>query len=123
LAILRLIAEGNQSSGVYKPVIAFSQNYKDLELFANVLETDALPIPKDYTATGHRTLAAAIKLLGRRLDSSRSGPNSTLRKNPVFDILRSLTLAEAWSVGAIVFSALGTVAGFAYWLGTKFGVS
>src|ERR1700730_2441201 len=95
LAILRLIAEGNQSTGIYKPVIAFSQNYKDLELFAKVLETDALPIPKDYTPTGHRTLAAAIKLLGKGLDSSGSGPDINLRKNPVFDIPRSLTLVEA----------------------------
>jgi hypothetical protein len=56
LEILRLIADANRSTGVYKPAIAFSQNYpKDPELFARVLETDALPIPKDYTPTGHRT--------------------------------------------------------------------
>src|SRR5438067_2047021 len=55
LEILRLIAQGNR--GGYKPTIAFSQNYsKDPELFAQVLETDALPIPKDYTLTGCRSL-------------------------------------------------------------------
>jgi len=123
LAILRLIAEGNKSTGVYKPVIAFSQNYKDLELFAKVLETDALPIPKDYTPTGHRTLAAAIKLMGKRLDSSRSGPDSKRSQKTIGDFLRDLTPAQAWSLVATVVSSLAAVAGFAYWLGAKLGAS
>ena len=73
LEILRLIADANRATGVYKPATAFSQNYpKDPDLFARVMETDALPIPKDYTPTGHRSLAAAINLMGKRLDSSRS---------------------------------------------------
>lgn len=74
LKILRAIAEGNKRAGQYKPTIAFSQNYqKDHGLFAEVLETDALPIPKDYTETGHRSLGAAIKLMGLKIEAGTSG--------------------------------------------------
>jgi DNA-binding NarL/FixJ family response regulator len=120
LEILRLIAKANQDTDVYKPVIAFSQNYsKDPELFARVLETGALPIPKDYTPTGHRTLAAAIRLLGKVLSSrvARKWEHATLA-----EIANSLTVTQMWSLIVGIVSSFASVAAFAYWLGTKLGL-
>jgi hypothetical protein len=118
LEILRLIADGNKAAGLYKPTIAFSQNYKtDPELFAKVLEADALPIPKEYTPTGHRTLGAAIRLMGARLDSGRFAPGMKWPEATVGEILKSLTVAQSWSIFATLVSVLACVAGFAYWLG------
>jgi hypothetical protein len=122
LEILRLIAQGNRTGPTYKPTIAFSQNYaKDPELFAQVLETGALPIPKDYTPTGHRSLAAAIKLMGVQLDSRSSAPSVNWDDATLGAIVKSLTVTQAWSVVGAVVSVLVAVAVFAYWLGTKLG--
>jgi CheY-like chemotaxis protein len=66
LTLIDKIAAKNEQSGRYTPVIAFSQNYKDQPLLvATVLEKSALPIQKEYTEVGHRTLAAAVKLLAK----------------------------------------------------------
>jgi hypothetical protein len=124
LEILRLIAEGNRSTGRYKPTIAFSQNYqKDPELFAQVLETGALPIPKDYTSTGHRSLAAAIKLMGVQLPAAATPSRTASREVTIGTLLKSLTVAELWGAAGAVFTALGAVAAFAFWLGAKIGLA
>jgi hypothetical protein len=124
LEILRLISEGNRATGKYKPTIAFSQNYpKDPELFAQVLETGALPISKDYTATGHRSLAAAIKLMGVQLASSASSSRQPPREVTLGTLLKGLTLTELWGVAAAILTALAAVASVAYWLGAKLGAA
>jgi hypothetical protein len=122
LEILRLIAEGNRSTGQYKPTIAFSQNYtKDPELFAQVLETGALPIPKDYTSTGHRSLAAAIKLMGVQLTATKSEPATRWESATIGTILKTLTVGQLWSVVATVAGAFAAVASLAYWFGANVG--
>lgn len=124
LEILRLIAEGNRSTGKYKPSIAFSQNYpKDPELFAQVLETGALPIPKDYTSTGHRSLAAAIKLMGASLTQAASPSYPAPREVTIGTLLKSLTVAELWGAAGAIVTALGAVAAFSFWLGAKIGAA
>jgi hypothetical protein len=124
LEILRLIAEGNRSTRKYKPTIAFSQNYsKDPELFAQVLETGALPISKDYTSTGHRSLAAAIKLMGVQLASIASSSPQTAREVTIGTLIKGLTVAELWGIAAAILTAFAAVATFAYWLGTRLGAA
>jgi len=66
LKLLDLISKQNEQGDDYTPVIAFSQNYKTQPLLvATVLEMGALPIQKEYSEVGHRTLAAAVKLLAK----------------------------------------------------------
>ncbi len=66
LKLIDLMSKQNEHGDRYLPVIALSQNYKTQPLLvATVLEMDALPIQKDYSEVGHRTLAAAVKLLAK----------------------------------------------------------
>jgi hypothetical protein len=120
LRILRAIAQGNKTTGRYKPTIAFSQNYqKDHGLFAEVLEAGALPIPKDYTDTGQRSVGAAIELMGLRTDTGT--PSATKRWDQVSigEILKSLSIAQLWSVVLAAVGALAAVALFAFWVGQQ----
>ena len=120
LDIIRMIAADNRSTGTYKPLIAFSQYFSlDPELFAQVLEADALPIPKDYSPTGHRTLAAAIKLLGRASSTNRVGKSVDWEKLTVAQIAQALKPSQAWSLLGTLAGSLSGLAAFAYWLGTK----
>ena len=120
LEIIRSISSDNRTTGTYKPIIAFSQNFsKDPELFAQAIEADALPIPKNYSPTGHRTLAAAIKLLGRgsRADGGREAID--WEKVTLAQIAQTLKPSQAWSLLTALAGSLSGVAAFAYWLGTK----
>ncbi len=120
LEIIRLIAAENRSTASYKPVIAFSQNFSnDPELFAQALEADALPVPKDYSPTGHRTLAAAIKLLGRAATTTRVPAVPDWEKLTVGQAVQTLRPSHLWSVLGALVGSLSGVAVFAYWLGTK----
>jgi CheY-like chemotaxis protein len=66
LKLIDQLAAQNESGNRYTPVIAFSQNYKEQPLLvATVLEKAALPVQKEYSELGHRTLAAAVKLLAK----------------------------------------------------------
>jgi hypothetical protein len=120
LEIIRRISSENLASGTYKPVIAFSQNFaSDPELFAQVLEADALPVPKDYSPTGHRTLAAAVKLLGRAANTPKAAKSPDWDKLSVGQAVATLKPSQLWSLLGAMVGSLSAVAGFAYWLGTK----
>jgi predicted nucleotide-binding protein len=76
LNLLDLISKQNKQGDRYTPVIAFSQQYKTSPNFvATILECGALPIQKEYSEVGHRTLAAAVKLLAKL----RPAPTRTSR--------------------------------------------
>jgi CheY-like chemotaxis protein len=118
LRVLRAIADGNKVSGRYKPAIAFSQNYKeDPALFAEVLETEALPIPKDYTSIGHRSVGAAIKLMGLKMEVGKSSVRKKWDQASIGEIVASLSLAQIWTVILTIVSALAAVATAAFWFG------
>jgi hypothetical protein len=122
LEILRVIAEGNREIGIYKPTVAFSQNYRnDPELFATVLETGALPIPKEYTPMGHRFLAAAIKLMAAQSESSGRAP-IRWDKATVHWLIGALTVPQMWKLAGAVVVVLATVATVCYRLGRHFAL-
>ena len=120
LEIIRLIAAQNRSTGTFKPVIAFSQNFDPYpELFAQTLEVDVLPVPKVYSPTGHRTLAAAIKLLGRAATMPKVSDNPEWDKLTVKQAIETLKPSQLSSLFAAWAGSLSGVAAFAYWLGSK----
>jgi DNA-binding response OmpR family regulator len=120
LDIIRKISADNRSTQTYKPVIAFSQNFKGSpELFAHVLEAEALPMLKDYSPTGHRTLAAAIKLLGRTSAANTAGKAVDWEKLTVAQLAQTLKPSQLWGVLAALAGTLSSVAALAFWLGTK----
>jgi hypothetical protein len=116
LDILRTIKKANESSKAKKPMIALSQNYnEEHDLFARVLETGALPVPKDYTPTGHRTLGAAITYL--------TGPASGIDwdRASLTSVIGKLTVPQLWTIGVAVATALAAYGSIAYKLGAFFG--
>ena len=119
LELLRLVAEENETTGVTKPTLAFSQNYEqDPEVLASVLEADSIPIPKHYSKAGQRSLAAAIILVVNRVD--RSGNTSNLKTmGDVVDMVQNLSPAIVWQIVVGMFAVLSAVATVAYWLGTQ----
>lgn len=111
LEILRLIAEGNRTSERYKPTIALSQNFvKSPELFAQVLETGALPIAKDYSSTGQRSVAAAIKLMGVQYSMLPFQKELDLSKVSISKLIGMLTAPQLVAVGAALLAMLSSVA-------------
>ena len=109
LKILRLIQVKNQSARVYKPTIALSQNFeRNPELFAQVLEAGALPIPKIYTSTGQRSVAAAIKLMGISRGSGEIKREADPAKIPISELLGKLTTPQlvAFVGGILAFAAV-----------------
>jgi hypothetical protein len=121
LEILRIIQIGNETSKVRKPTIALSQNYKSQpELFATVLETGALPVPKDYTAMGHRTLGAAIKFMSKSY-STVPATEIEWERASLTSVISKLTVPQIWKVGGAVVAVLAAYGGVAYKLGAVFG--
>jgi CheY-like chemotaxis protein len=120
LEILRIIHMANEASEAKKPIIALSQNYKgEPELFATVLETGALPVPKDYTPTGHRTLGAAIKFMSQPYLTAPARDIEWDRA-PLTSVISKLTVPQVWKIGSAVVVALAAYGGFAYGLGSFF---
>jgi hypothetical protein len=118
LEILRIIQMANEASKVKKPTIVLSQNYNSQpELFATVLETGALPVPKDYTPTGHHTLGAAIKFM------SQPGPALGIEwdRASLMSIISKLTVPQIWKIAGAVVAALAAYGSIAYKLGAIFG--
>jgi hypothetical protein len=114
LEILRII----QANKAKKPTIALSQNFKSQpDLFATVLETGALPVPKDYTPTGHHALGAAIKFMDQSFyinwDSESVG--SIIHK------ISKRRMKDVWKIGGAVVAVLATYGSIAYKLGATFG--
>lgn len=123
LEILRLVSKINKERRVYKPLIAFSQNFlEDPELFSKVIETGAFPITKHYTHAGCRSLADAIKLMGGQAGYGKVPHELDWPKATVGQIIKTLTFAQLFVSIAISISVLAAVASFAYWLGlSNFG--
>lgn len=110
LEILRLIADGNRSSGKYKPTIALSQNFaKNPELFAQVLETGALPISKDYSLTGQRSVAAAIKLMGLQYSMQPIQKEFDPSKVSITKLIGMLTVPQLVAVSGVLLAMLSSV--------------
>jgi hypothetical protein len=121
LEILRTIQKANEASKLKKPTIALSQNYnKQPELFATVLETGALPVPKDYTPTGHRTLGAAIKFMSQPCLTAPA-PGIELDRASLASVISKLTVPQIWKIGGAVVAALAAYGSIAYKLGAIFG--
>src|SRR5438046_872699 len=78
---------------------------------------------EDYKLTGCRSLAAAIKLMGKVLDSSKSKPKTKWSEATMADIIRSLPFAQVWGLVVAVVTSVAAVAGIAYRLGATFGTS
>jgi hypothetical protein len=125
LKLLRSLSEENKRTHDYKPTIVFSQNFKsDFELVAIVLENGALPVQKDYTELGYRTLGAAIKLLARvatPLETKRhivGGLPSDVGGLTLSQLLRSgVPISQLWAAGTAIVGAAAVLAGVAFWLG------
>lgn len=95
LKLIDLMARENELSDRYVPVIAFSQNYKQQSLLvATVLEMTALPVQKEYSEVGHRTLAAAVKLLAKLRPAAASAP-------------RGRTMGKSSTPGQLIFIGHG----------------
>ena len=61
LKLVEQLYECNRTGQPHRPVIVLSQNYtKDPELVPLVVRKDALPVPKNYTPTGHQAIGGAI---------------------------------------------------------------
>jgi predicted nucleotide-binding protein len=66
LTLLEQLHERNRGRKSPLPVIVLSQNYtKDPELIPLVVRKGALPVPKDYTPTGHQAVGGAIEYVSQ----------------------------------------------------------
>jgi hypothetical protein len=116
LKLLQSLSEENKRTHDYKPTIAFSQNFKsDFELVALVLEKGALPIQKDYSELGYRTLGGAIKLLASVATPLKAkmrdveGPVSNVGGLTLAQLLTSLTIPQLWAGVTAIVSALAAL--------------
>jgi predicted nucleotide-binding protein len=61
LKLVEQLYQCNRTAQRHRPVIVLSQNYtKDPELVPLIVRKDALPVPKNYTPTGHQAIGGAI---------------------------------------------------------------
>jgi len=125
--LLQSLSEENKRAHDYKPAIAFSESFKkDLGLVADVLEKGALPIQKDGTEVGNRTLGAAIKLLARiatPLETKLTSDAGKLTVSQLLKLLVSLTIPQFWGAASAIVGAVGALFAFAFWLGKTYGNS
>jgi len=108
LEILKTIHKENESGKRgYKPIIAFSQNYKDdPELMSLVLDAGALPVPKNYTPLGYSSISSAITyLVNLRPPNTKNVPSSEVA---VAMVNRSSAIITAVVVAA--FGFMGVIA-------------
>jgi len=104
LELLEILQKQNDKNEDYKPVIAFSQNFKkDPQLMSLVLEHGALPVPKIYSETGHQALSSAISYL------AKVRPPGSKAEDPAVAAAR--VTRKGAIVGAIITGILGLIGG------------
>ena len=105
-----LKAENDAGDKGYKPVIAFSQNFRDdPELMGVALKKGALPVPKIYNHTGYQSVSSAVEYLVavRPPDSETVDPQVRIaRLKGRTAIITTAITAGLALVGAIVAALL-----------------
>ena len=83
LKLLEQLYERNLTAKSHTPVIVLSQNYsKDSELVPLVFKKGGLPVPKNYTPTGHQAIGGAIEYVSKH--ATGTGVTQSLPSHKIF---------------------------------------